>query len=95
MVPLRLMEDSEDSKEVWKNERPSSVLHCRPIEFSYIKETKEVILEKYKHIKDQIEKLQDTKFTTNNGLTIKIRHVLQFTMVDGKVAQAISGKISD
>lgn len=93
MVPLRLIEDPELNREVWKHDRPSSVQHCRPIEFSYIKESKEVIIEKHKYIKDQIEKLKDTLYITNEGSKIKIRHVLHFTMVDGKVAQAISGKI--
>lgn len=67
MVPLRLIEDSESNREVWKNDRPSSVQHCRPIEFSYIKESKEVIIEKHKYIKDQIEKLKDTLYITNEG----------------------------
>lgn len=98
MVPLRLMEElgnnlelPGNNKEFWRNERPSSVQYCRPIEFSYIKETKEVILQKYNMITEQIKTLSDTVVTTKHGIKIKIRHNLKFTMVDGKVAQAISG----
>lgn len=36
MVPLQLI---SDNKVIWKNETPSSVYYCRPVEFLFVKET--------------------------------------------------------
>lgn len=86
-VPLQLKlltNDPADHKILWKNPRPSSTRFCRPLRFQFAKETSSLSVREEAHIKQQIEKLISTKVTINNQ-EYSVQHMLQLTMVDGKV----------
>lgn len=42
---------------MWKNERPSSVRFCRPVQFQFSKETRENTLKEYEHYKTILDVL--------------------------------------
>ena len=45
LVPLELYCFKDDKKKVvWRNPKPSSTSYCRPLRFTYTKESKEVVL---------------------------------------------------
>ena len=39
---------------VWRNHKPLSPVYCRPVQFKYMKEIKEVFLAEFQSIKDNI-----------------------------------------
>lgn len=41
-VPLKLVLSNKESNVIWENPRPSSPFYCRPVNFQFIKESKEV-----------------------------------------------------
>lgn len=97
-VPLRLTKTyigSEPSTsraaeiDAWKNEIPSSTKFCRPIKFAYKKETKDVITEEVGKIRDEIKELQPVIFEFNDQC-IEVNFKMSLTMIDGKVAQALT-----
>lgn len=82
LVPLEI-KMKENSQSVWRNDRPSSTLWCRPVRFRYIKESSAVLLEEMEYIKSV--ELQPTLVGTN-----VVQHKFEITMLDGKVATALS-----
>ena len=48
LVPLEI-KIKENSQSVWRNDRPSSTLWCRPVRFRYIKESSAVLLEEMEY----------------------------------------------
>lgn len=91
LVPIILTTASELGKViVWKNETPSSPRYCRPVRMQQRKETTDLIVREKERIETQINALKPTHITCNNKHII-IRHNLQFTMIDGKVCNAITG----
>jgi len=65
MVSLCLKERNK-STIVWNNPHPASPRRCISIAFIFVKETKDGTKQEIQLIKDQIEKLQPTKFTISN-----------------------------
>lgn len=72
-----------NSQSVWRYDNTSSTLWCRPVRFRYIKESTAVLLEEMEYIKSV--ELQPTVVGTN-----AVEHKLELTMLDGKVATALS-----
>ena len=67
---------------LWKNNKPSSPLSCRPIKFS--KETKEIIKEEKLFLKPCIENIRN--FNTE---MFEVQSNIQLTTIGGKVSSAI------
>lgn len=88
LVPLRLVFKDNKDKVVWQNPVPASPRCCRPIRLRFIKETIEVAKEEKDYIDVLISKLEETKVDEPRKITVK--HTLLFTMVDGKVCNAIT-----
>lgn len=97
-VPLRLkkmLEDSEPStstthtRDIWKNETPSSTKYCRPIKFEFKKETTDTIKKEVSDIKAQIAALQPLQLQIGDQ-QIEVSYQLVLTMIDGKVGQALT-----
>lgn len=97
-VPLRLkkiLEDTElststtQTKDIWKNETPSSTKYCRPIKFEFKKETHDAIKNEVTDIKAQIATLQPLQLQFD-GQEIEVSYQLVLTMIDGKVGQALT-----
>lgn len=51
-VPLQIT--SKNNKVMWMNDRPSSVRYCRPIKFTFMKETPSTTLQEYNYYKKLI-----------------------------------------
>lgn len=73
-VPLQII--SED-KIMWVNDRPSSVRYCRPIKFTFKKETPSTILQEYNYYTEEINNLIPTVVTINEisfTITYNLHH---------------------
>nr|XP_034184029.1 uncharacterized protein LOC117606105 [Osmia lignaria] len=84
-VPLQLI-SSTTKKVIWQNPTPSSPRYCRPIRIRFIKESVDVTNEEIDYMKTKINELKETEIEGNTNISIK--HVLLFTMIDGKVCNA-------
>lgn len=83
-MPLRLIDDN-NGKIFWQNPNPSSIRYCRPIKFEFKHENVENTKEELQYIQHQI----DTLIPTNvRGVVVK--HDMIFSMIDGKVCNAIT-----
>lgn len=92
-VPLELIVKSDNDNEqkiIWKNPRPSSTRYCRPIRIQFQKESENLIKNEELYFKNKIQQLTPTEFNTATNQKIYIEHVIQLTMVDGKVCNALS-----
>lgn len=92
LVPLQLT-DVNETVIVWKNPRPSSPRFCRPIRLQFMQENVESTVEVVNDTNEQIELL--VPFTTQmHGMSISVKFNMAFTMIDGKVCNAVSGTTS-
>lgn len=71
------------------NRKPSSTNLCRPLEIEFTKETKSFIQFKSKEIQDAIGNLEVTVVIVGDK-AINVSHRVLFTMMDGKVASAMT-----
>jgi len=91
MVPLQIT--SHDNEIMWMNDRPSSVRYCRPIKFTFMKETSSSTLQEYNYYMQEINNLMPTVVTIKE-ISITITHNLQCTMIDGKVCNVLTSQKS-
>jgi len=92
VVPLQLVSGDIDGPNkiiLWQNPRPSSPRYCRPIKIQFIHETVDITLQEKVCIENQIEKLQPSIFHFNDT-EIMVKHILMFTMIDGKVCNSVT-----
>jgi len=90
VVPLELAGFGDKSTVVWRNPKPSSTQFCRPLRFQFKHESQEVIKEEEAYVQNQINHLQDTQVQISHSRFISVSHILQLTMIDGKVHTALS-----
>lgn len=98
LVPLRMRIYSESpstssSIDIWRNLTPGSKFLCRPIRFEYVKEDKITTQSLVHSIENEISSLSPV-FVEINGQVIKVSFQGQFTMIDGKVANAVTDTTS-
>lgn len=86
VVPVRLV---SDNKIIWQNPSPASTAYCRPLKIQFIKESKETSIVEKNRVDHEIEKLRDTTITSQDR-QVHVNHKLIFTMVDGKVCNALT-----
>lgn len=91
-VPLQIT--SKNNKVMWMNNRPSSVRYCRPIKFTFMKETPSTTLQEYNYYKKEINNLILTVETANQ-ITFTITYNLRCTMIDGKVCNVLTSQKSN
>ncbi|XP_050518510.1 uncharacterized protein LOC126892818 [Diabrotica virgifera virgifera] len=92
IVPIQLISGNPKIKGnvvLWHNPRPSSPRYCRPIRVQFLHETTYSTIQEMKYIENQISRLQPTSVTINNCKII-VNHERVFTMIDGKVCNAVS-----
>lgn len=82
LVPLKLTADGDT---VWANPKPCSPRYCRPVQFSFVKETKEVVINEKTAMDNEIEALVPSKCQGH-----EISHQLMMTMIDGKICTYLS-----
>jgi len=91
MIPLIIVQgESLKSHVLWMNTVPQSVRFNRPIELHFVKETKDVIIEKRDSMKKEIDQLAPYTLKKNNA-DIIFNYNLQMTIIDGKVFNIIKG----
>lgn len=96
LVPIQLILGAPNTKNhvlLWQNPRPSSPRYCRPMRVQFVHETTDTTVEEVKYIKNQISSLQPTSLTIKN-CKVLVNHKLLFTMIDGKVCNAVSDNSS-
>lgn len=95
-VPLQLRCGDPDSSQaivVWQNHRPSSTRFCRPIRLQFLHETADVTVREMEHIESQVSALIPSSITSA-GKELLISHKLLFTIIDGKVCNAVTSTAS-
>lgn len=96
LVPLQLIYNNHETDEgtiVWKNPRPSSPRFCRPIRLQFVHEDVQSTLKEVTDIEQQIAGL--APYTTEqNEKSISVTYCMSFTMIDGKVCNAVTGTTS-
>lgn len=84
------IDSSHNSNRIlWRNDRPSSVRFCRPLEFKFMKETPSNILEYYNFYINEINNLHHSVENKFNK-SFKVTHTLYCTMIDGKVCNVLT-----
>lgn len=92
LAPLRLVPSSDESANsviIWKNARPSSPRYCRPMKVEFMIENAASIVQEKERIENEIKSLTPYE-TCIDGKIIKVQYKLFFTMIDGKVCNAIT-----
>lgn len=88
LVPIKLY-DTDNNVVIWQNDKTSSTRFCRPIQFKYAKESKDMVTECIEEIKLQINSLNPYKKDT-----ISVHYDLLLTMIDGKICNIITNTSS-
>lgn len=86
LVPIRL---TFGEIVIWQNSSPASTRYCRPIKIEFKKETTNFIIEEKKKIDEEIRNIQNSNVLVQSK-QIGIKHELIFSMVDGKVCNAVT-----
>ncbi|XP_050295677.1 uncharacterized protein LOC126735653 [Anthonomus grandis grandis] len=92
LVPIQLISgdpDSDDKVVIWQNPRTSSTRYCRPIRMKFVKETTKLTKQEVSHIENQIASLAASKIEVNEN-EVCVKHKTLFTMIDGKISNAVS-----
>ena len=90
LVPLEL---TICGQSIWSNDKPSSTRFCRPLRLQYVRETPEVSRADRDHFVEQVASLSPTEIEVDE-VRVRIRHELELTMIDGKVANALTNTSS-
>lgn len=91
-IPIQL--DNSNDEVVWKNEKPNSTRLCRPIKFSFEKETTTTTTITYNYYQKEIKNLKSSKLENAFGLNCSICYIFQCTMIDGKVCNVLTEQAS-
>ena len=86
-VPIQLFALDTRQKRIvlWQNPKTSSTSYCRPVRFSFVKETIDILIKEEDFLMNAINNIQPT-----NIEIFKVHHTIEMTMIDGKVATALS-----
>lgn len=93
LVPIQMTVAGDRNKVIWYNTKSSSTRLCRPIKLEFERESKNLSLQEKKDLDTQIANLKPTVIEVTPSLTVKIKHNIQCSMVDGKVVSALTGMI--
>lgn len=101
LVPLRMRLNIPSTssrsdiayEDIWVNLTPGSKLLCRPILFEYVKENSVTINSYINQLEEKIKELHPIYIEISETI-IKVSFEQQLTMIDGKVANAITDTTS-
>lgn len=85
-VPVRL---TCGTKVIWQNPSPASTVYCRPMKIEFLRESAQVSVIEKKRVDDEINALINST-TIVNQRNIQVSHKLIFSMIDGKVCNALT-----
>ncbi|CAB3229477.1 unnamed protein product [Arctia plantaginis] len=83
LVPLKL---TDGDNTLWNNPKPCSFLYCRPVQFTFVKESEAVVIDLKRQMDYEIKTLIPSKCSNVNRVT----HHLMMTMIDAKVCTYLS-----
>lgn len=83
LVPLKL---TDGDNTIWTNPKPCSTFYCRPVQFTFVKESEAVVIDNKRKMDEEIEALNPTECINSNRVT----HKLMMTMIDAKVCTYLS-----
>lgn len=86
VVPIRLV---CGTKIIWQNPSPASTVYCRPLKIQFKKESTELSIAEKTRVENEIQNILNTT-TVLQERQLKVSHTLLFTMVDGKVCNALT-----
>ena len=92
VVPLRIVGvDDQTNKKilVWVNPYPSSPRFCRPVKIQFLHENTESTGEEERYLTNQIDLLVPHS-SIIDGKHVVVKYELYFTMIDNKVANAVT-----
>lgn len=89
-TPLRLSAADNSTNIHWTNLMPQSVRFCRPIEIEFVKETREVTLEKKRKLEAEMENLEEVCVKLPNGNCVSIKFEFIMSQIDGKTLAAVT-----
>lgn len=98
LVPLRMRIETPSASnaehvDIWLNSTPGSKLLCRPICFEYTKEDRNSTRKMVNQINKEISQLRSV-YIEISGSEIEVSFHLEMTMIDGKVANAVTDTLS-
>lgn len=78
---------------IWTNPKPNSSLWCRLIRYKYVKETEEVIRAEKAYLEKEFSKINDKRLQIkiNDSKYVYVILEVDYTMIDGKVANVLTG----
>lgn len=88
LIPLQLI--TKDNVILWTNRTSQSARFCRPIKLQYMKESVKIIINEKEYIDQQINNLRVFNIFVNENHCIRIHYAVFFTLIDGKVLNAIT-----
>lgn len=74
---------------MWINPTPQSTRFCRPLRLAIEKETVETIMAEKERLGQQVNELHPHFFTLTNGKEVTVKFKVYFTMIDGKILNAV------
>ena len=90
-VPIDFSGFQEENRTIiWRNPSASSTLYCRPVRFTFVKESTDVLKAEKAWIQEQLKNLSETRVELASGKILNIHHIVEITMIDGKVQTALS-----
>lgn len=91
VVPLQLSVDHESKAQIviWKNSRLSSPRFCNPLRLQFLHKDTESTVNEMQYIEEQIKSLVPFEIVID-GKKISIVYNMAFTMIDGKVCNALT-----
>lgn len=89
------MDNNTKQKDIiWSYPTPSPTKLCRPLKMQFLKETVDISKRETQLVKDQIQTLSETTFTTNSLQMLLIKHDLYMTMIDMKMINYLTNTSS-
>jgi hypothetical protein len=89
LVLLQLATNDEEKISLHNFPGPNNAHSCRPVRLSYEKENTETIIKEYRRLRAEMSNL--TEYVVHEHPTVKISYEGIFTLIDGKVLNAITG----
>jgi flagellar basal body P-ring protein FlgI len=59
---------------IWVNERPGSIVNCRPIKIEHVKESSEGTRQHVNAVQNQMDNIKNTVVTIDNTKIVNVQH---------------------
>lgn len=87
---LRIWQQSDHQKIIYNNANPSSSLSCRPIRFSFEKESRDSVIAESERLQGEMNNVEPLIINYHNGCIVKVAFRGQFSLIDGKILNMLT-----